>query len=1624
MSGVDDRIVSMKFDNAAFENKLSATITSLDKLRTSLDFANSTKGFENITAAAQRTDISHMAGAVDSIKDKFSVMSVAAIASITRITQNLVSAGGRWLKSFTVAPIMDGFREMETKMGSIQTILANTSAKGTTLDQVTASLDELNHYADKTIYNFGEMTKNIGLFTNAGIGIEDATAMIKGFSNSAAASGTNAEQAAGAAYQLSQALSAGTIRLMDWRSLTNAGMGNKNMQNGLIDIADAMGTLSKNGTNATEIQGNFNASLEKNWLSADVMTQYLKIMAGEMDETAMASLGLTATQIESFKKQQKIAEEAATKVRTFTQLVGTVKEAIGSGWSQTFETILGDFDQSTELFTSLNNVVGGFVGRVSDARNELLNGWAAFGGRDTAIEGLKNAFGALGDILSAVGKAFRSVFPATTSYELIQMTNSFANFTENLRELVNKWLPAITVAFTAVFTVVKIVWEVVKGVVGVFFDLVGAIGSLAGGDGAGFFRNLGAGVSKLNDLVESGGITSFFEKIGGYIKDAAGFVKDFKDNVVGLFDGFKPNLMDQHAAAMQGVTTKMGLLAGAAEFVREAFGRMVERFSGISGALSGVFEAISGFVGGLGQKLADLIKPSDFDHAVDAVNIGLLGGILLALKKFVNGGLKIDLTGGLLDSIKKSFDTLTGTLKSMQAQIKAKALMKIAAAIAILTGSLLVLSMIDSTKLTKALLAMSTGFGALVGTMALLDKMKTSAVKMNGLAASMILMATAVGILSMAVTNFSQLDTEALVKGLGGVAAAMVIMVAGMKLMTTSTPGMIKASIAMGAVGVALLVVSRVVGAFSDMSLEEMGQGLLGVAAAMLIIAVGMKAIDTKATLGSGLAMLALALSLKHMANAVEAFASIPWSDIGKGLLAITTLLVALGLSLKTMPSNLPTTALGLALLSGALIVMAQAVQIMGNIKMGELAKGLGAFTILLVELSVALNVMNGTAAGATALVVASGALLVLSGVLGILGKMSLGEIGKALLAMAGTFVILGAAGLVLGPLTPVLLALGASMALLGAGFVFFGAGAYLVAKALEAMATSGEAGAKAFMGALEIIVGGIPRIIGALVKGIAQMGKDFLSLIPLAIGIFRSLLGKILDVVFDMSPKIGRAIGAIVGDGLKFLRTYIPKAIEAGVEILAGFLKGILNGISELVTVAAKIVVAFLDALREKISSIIDSAYNLMVTVITTIAEKLGHAVPTLFFDVAEALIKGLIDGLKETFPKVLTWFRELPGKILDLVKSLLGINSPSTKFSEIGVNIVTGLFNGLVNTIGTVTTWFTQLPGKIIGWVGNVTRTLWEKGTNFVSGLVGGLGSVIGTISSWFISLPGKILGFIGNVLTTLKQKGIDLIGGLFTGITDKWKDIVSWFGNLGSKAFSAIGNMLNALKGIGKDIMDGLWQGLKDKWDDVKGWLNKLNPAKWFNDINPYKGHAVKNLVSTGTAVMDGLWNGMKGGWDKTTVWLKRVDPSDEIDEQTLGDKLVAMFERIFSRIQEVLDRIETGVSDMNPTITPVVDMTSVDRAFADGSLDSRVIANNRSQASRDIAGTLARSQARIISTAVERSRRVPIIDKLDTAREISFIQNNYSPRPLSTNDVYRRTGSQIALAKKELKIHEDH
>ena len=437
---VDERVVSMQFDNKHFESNVKTTMSTLEKFKQSLNLKGASKGLEEVNTSAKRIDMSGLGKSVETVSAKFSALQVMGVTALANITNSAVNAGKRIASALTIDPIKTGFSEYETKMNSIQTIKSNTASKGTTMEEITQTIDELNTYADKTIYNFAEMTRNIGTFTAAGIGLKESASAIQGIANLAAASGSTSQQASTAMYQISQALASGTVKLMDWNSVVNAGMGGELFQNALKETAKAHGVAVDA---IIEKNGSFRESLQEGWITSEVLTETLQkmtksgaaeylskltgvsqdqiIAAQELaDKTkdsdtaykdlvkSMASSGkITEAQALNILKTADNAESAATKVKTFTQLWDTLKESAQSGWGKTWEIIVGDFDKAQDLFTGLSDFLGGFIGKMSDARNFLLEGALNFTAPWTGIvEKLNGAgFGKVKEIAESVGNA-------------------------------------------------------------------------------------------------------------------------------------------------------------------------------------------------------------------------------------------------------------------------------------------------------------------------------------------------------------------------------------------------------------------------------------------------------------------------------------------------------------------------------------------------------------------------------------------------------------------------------------------------------------------------------------------------------------------------------------------------------------------------------------------------------------------------------------------------------------------------------------------------------------------------------------------------------------------------------------------------------------------------------------------------------------------------------------------------------------------------------------------------------------------------------------------------------------------------------------------------------------------
>lgn len=390
MSTIDNRVVEMQFDNKQFEQNVQTSMSTIGKLKNSLNFSGAEKGFQNIDAAAKKCDMSALGGAVQSIQAGFSTLEVMAITALANITNTAVNAGKKIASALIIEPITTGFQEYETQINSVQTILANTSAKGTTLNQVNAALDELNLYADKTIYNFTQMTRNIGTFTAAGVDLKTSVSAIKGIANLAAVSGSTSQQASTAMYQLSQALASGTVKLMDWNSVVNAGMGGQVFQDSLKETARLHGIAIDD---MIKSEGSFRETLQKGWLSSEILTETLSKFTGDLSEAQLTQMGYTQEQIKEILKLGTMANDAATKVKTLSQLWDTLKESAQSGWSQSWKIIVGDFEEAKEFFTEVSNSISTVLSESSDARNELLSGTLSSGWDQLLKQGITDEAG-------------------------------------------------------------------------------------------------------------------------------------------------------------------------------------------------------------------------------------------------------------------------------------------------------------------------------------------------------------------------------------------------------------------------------------------------------------------------------------------------------------------------------------------------------------------------------------------------------------------------------------------------------------------------------------------------------------------------------------------------------------------------------------------------------------------------------------------------------------------------------------------------------------------------------------------------------------------------------------------------------------------------------------------------------------------------------------------------------------------------------------------------------------------------------------------------------------------------------------------------------------------------------
>ena len=1400
---VDQRVVEMRFDNKQFENNIQTSLSSINKLKKNLNMEGATKGLENIEKASGKINFSGLSNAVQTVNAKFSALEVVAVTALANITNSAVNAGKRMMSALTLDPVKTGFQEYETQINAVQTILANTSSKGTTLDQVNNALDELNHYADMTIYNFTEMTRNIGTFTAAGVDLDTSVSAIKGIANLAAVSGSNSQQASTAMYQLSQALAAGTVKLQDWNSVVNAGMGGQVFQDALKETARVHGIAIDE---MIKDEGSFRETLSKGWLSSEILTETLSKFTGDLNEEQLRTMGYTDEQIASIIKMGQTANDAATKVKTFTQLFDTLKEAAQSGWTQSWEIIVGDFDEAKELLTEISDVFSGIINSSAEARNSMLQGWKDLGGRTALIEACKNAFEGVLSIIKPVKEAFREIFPPMTAQQLYNITDALRKLTSHLK-LSDENSKNLKRTFKGLFAILDIVKQAYVAIIRTLSPLLNGAGELSEkilsltarfGD---WLVNLDATIKK----------TDFFyttlQKVITFIKTEVNSIKDLLEKVTEAVKNFATSIKQKYDdggfiiihSILERIHIRMNDVGDAASGMRkgveeaaDGMGKALEKckilqlleslWNGIKTIGGAISKAIKTLVSGIQEDISDI----NFSGLMDLLSGASLAGIAVAIGSFFKDmkdpfGIKgffagakgaIDDTRKITNQIKDILDSVKDCFQAYQTQLKANTLIKIAGAIALLTGSIVVLSLIDSAKLAVAIAALTGLFAELVSSMAIFTRISGDVKKATKTATLMIGMSISVLILAGALKKVAELDWNSLAKGLIGITVLIEELTVATKIISDGDKKVAKGAINLIFLATSIRILASACKALGELNWNELAKGLVGVGVLMseislflntakfsgktastaigiLILSVAMKvlasacksfgelnwnelakglvsiaallteiAIFTKLTSGSknvistGIALIAIAAAMKIMASAISSFGSLSIKEISKGLSAMAIALFEVTSALRFMPKNVVATGIGLIAVSTALIILATALGIMGNMSVKQIAKGLVTLGGSLTILTIALKLMKGTLAGSAALLVASAALAILTPIIKILGNMKWSSIAKGLITIAGAFTIIGIAGAVLSPIIPSILALAGAFALIGVGTVAIGAGLLTIGLGLQTIAIgfnmiviAGKAGATAFMEAQSVIVTGmaslIPSVLAKLAEGIGAFCVALADAAPKICEALTIILVAFLKTIADVVPKLVETLVLLFTTTLQTLAEHMPEIVQAVFDILIACLKGIADNIGMVIETAIDIVVNFIEGIAQKLPDVIQAGVDLLlsfiegiITAIDNNSVRLAEDIRKLFTTLIRTAIlvltggivdikgighdimnSGLIQGIKDKLSKLKDAVKEIIDKALDAINEFID------KFKDYGKKCMHGFIDGVKN-------------------------------------------------------------------------------------------------------------------------------------------------------------------------------------------------------------------------------------------------------------------------------------------------------------------------------------------------------
>lgn len=1435
---IDSKVVEMRFDNKDFEANTRTTMSTLDKLKAKLHFPGASKGLEEIGQTAKRVDFSGMSSGIQTVQMKFSALQVMGITALQNITNAAISAGKQLTDAITIDPVKDGFAEYETQMNSVQTILANTQKEGTNIDQVNKALKELNTYADQTIYNFTEMTRNIGTFTAAGVKLDDSVSAIKGIANLAAVSGSTSQQASTAMYQLSQALAAGKVQLMDWNSVVNAGMGGQVFQDALIRTSEHLQTGAKQ---AIEAYGSFRESLtEGEWLTTDVLTETLNQIAGAYSKEDLIAQGYSESQAEEIVKLADTATDAATKVKTFTQLIDTLKEALGSGWTESWQIIIGDFEEAKEVWTKVSDVLGGFIQKSSEARNAILK--AAMGNpySDLAknIQKVTSATSDYKDIVDSVirgdygsGQArFDKLAAEGHDWARVQnlinerlgcsfrYTEELATSQEDLNKEQAKTIKQILKMSDA---------ELKKN--GLTKEDVKALKELQK-------QSEKTGIP-INDLINDMDKLSGKELLHGSVANMGNALINLFTEIHNawqkVFDPVSAMTLYNIIASMHGVTSKF------LKFTEDRGKELTRTLAGVFAALDIIRQCLGGSLKFAIKAVNAVLSAFDMD-ILDAT--AKIGDLLVKFDKWLK---KTDPFTKGFEEIGKVIKSVVDDLTKFENKIKKlpnienflKTIEKIKSPKVDFSGVINGFSELSNTTTNSSFSNIRKLFSALwkyvtevgLNIIDTIGKIGTSIAQAfgKGDVFEVINSGLIAGILVFVkklTKNITKVTDDA-----GGILNNVTEILDGVKDCFVAYQEQLRAG-ALLKIASAIGILTASVFALSTIDSDALQRALFGIAALLIELGVALAAFgkmsnDFKGSLKANFLMKSLAVSILIMAAAVKALSTISWEGMMKGLIAIGGLLLELSLflSLTDFKKKSFSSSAGMVLIASALLILSSVVKKFENVNWETIGRSLVSIGALLLEISIFANLAGKAkhviSTGLSLILVASG-LKILASVVDDFSGMNWDEIKRGLTAMGAALLEITIA-LKLLPKTSLFRATGLIVAAAALKIVAndmndfasmnwpsikkaaitmgIALGEIVIALNLMKGTLGGAAALIVASAALAILASTMSKLgklsSDEIAKGLIAMAAAFF-IVGVAGALLQPLIPTILALAaaFVLFGVAALSIGAgltLVGVGLTTISIGLSalggSLATAAVSIVAG-LSVIILGVAGLIpAVAEKIaegVVAFATVIGDCAPQIIDAVLKLFDEVL----KSANAYLPTIIDSVLTLLI-AVINGVANHIPEIMLAITNLVGKIVEGVTDVIkGLNPDEILKATEAIGILLASIFGFAG--------ISKISSQAMAGIVQFGIILAELSA--VIAAAGGIAQIPG--ASWLIEEGGNFLEKIG---TAIGQ----FVGGLAGGVAKGVSSSLPAIGKNLSDFMKNAQTFIDGAKGIDSSVTTGI-------------------------------------------------------------------------------------------------------------------------------------------------------------------------------------------------------------------------